>query len=151
MLTDQADDWIVSAQGGIEDAGREFVVSRHPALRSKHATLARNVTAQPIRHEVTRAAALVSRFSTVIYEAMARGVPVIYHNPHGEQVPDFQDPRGAFVKTASRVELRDAVRDLAAWQAGYRDRCASFFAEQVDVDPERRSEARGAELIAKLL
>ena len=151
VLTDQADEWIVSAQGGIEDAGRSFVVSQHPALKAGHATLARNVTAQPIRHELTRAAALVSRFSTVIYEAMARGVPVIYHNPHGEQVPDFQDPRDAFVRTTSGVELRDAVRGLAAWQAGYRKRSATFFAEQVDVDLDRRSEARGAELIAGLL
>jgi hypothetical protein len=151
VLTDQADEWILSVQGGIEDAGREFLVSQHPALKTKHSTQARNVTTQPIRHEVIRSAALVSRFSTVLYEAMARGVPVIYHNPHGERVPDFQDPRGAFPKTTSRVELRDTVRDLASWQVDYRKRCASFFTGQVDVDPERRSEARGAEFIAGLL
>jgi GT2 family glycosyltransferase len=151
VLTNQADDWILSVQGGIEDAGREFLVSQHPALKTKHSTHARHVTSQPIRHEVIRAAALVSRFSTVLYEAMARGVPVIYHNPHGERVPDFQDPRGAFPKTASRVELRDAVRELASWQVDYRKRCASFFTGQVDVDPERRSEVRGAAFIAGLL
>ena len=149
VLTDQAEAWILSAQGGIEDAGREFLVSLHPA--QKHSPVVRNVTPQPIRHEVARAAALVSRFSTVLYEAMARGVPVIYHNPHGERVPDFQDPRGAFLKTTSRIELRDAVRDLANWQTDYRDRCTRCFAEQVDVDPDRRSESRTAELIAKLL
>ena len=151
VLTDQADAWIVSTQGGIEDADRSFVVSMHPAQKARYAASARNVTDQPIRHEALRSGALVSRFSTVIYEAMARGVPVVYHNPHGELVPDFQDPRGAFLRTTSRPELRDAIRELGDWQADYRSRCAGFFADQVDVDPGLGSAARGAAVIASLL
>ncbi len=149
VLTQQADSWILSVQDGIDDADREFVVSLHPA--QKHSDLVRNPTPQPIRHELTRSAALVSRFSTVIYEAMARGVPVIYHNPHGEQVLDFQNPRGAFLKTTSRVELRDAIHRLNDWQVDYRERCTSFFAQQIDVDPDRPSGVRAAEAIVGLL
>ena len=151
VLTEQADAWILSTQGGIADADRDFVVSMHPAQKARYAASARNVTDQPIRHELTRSAALVSRFSTVIYESMARGVPVIYHNPHGELVPDFQDPRDSFLRSTHQGQLRDAVRELAGWQVDYRTRCAAFFADQVDVDPGRTSEARGADVIAGLL
>jgi hypothetical protein len=44
--------------------------------------------------ELTEASVLVSRFSTVPFEAMARGVPFVYHNPHGETVPTFMNPDG---------------------------------------------------------
>jgi Glycosyl transferase family 2 len=151
VLTDHADSWLVSAQGGITDAGRELTVSMHPAQLNRYATAARNITAQPIRHELTRSAALVSRFSTVLYESMARGVPVIYHNPHGEKVPDFQEPRGAFLKTVDQDQLRDAVRLLPEWQVEYRARCQEFFQHQVDLDPRTPSEVRGAAVIAGLL
>ena len=151
VLTDHADAWLVSAQDGITQAGRDLVVSMHPAQKARYATAARNVTDQPIRHELTRSAALISRFSTVIYESMARGVPVIYHNPHGEKVPDFQAPQGAFLRTVDQAGLRDAVADLAQWQVDYRARCRDFFAHQVDVDPHTPAEARGAAAIAGLL
>mgnify|MGYP000376061474 CR=1 FL=1 len=49
---------------------------------------------------------------------LARGVPVVYHNPHGEKVPDFQDPRDAFLKTTHSSRLIDEKTQLtytAAW------------------------------------
>ena len=85
------------------------------------------IASKPFRYEITRAGVLVSRFSTVPFEAMARGVPFIYHNPHGERVPTFTDPQGAFPVTTSAEELADALRALPDWKVRYRDRSEKFF------------------------
>ena len=102
------------------------------------------------RHEITRSGVLISRFSTVPFEAMARGVPFIYHNPHREAVPTFQRPSGAFPVTTSAAELAgalhhmvDADLDRAQWER--------FFRAQVDIDPDVASELRTADIIEKYL
>ena len=100
-----------------------------------------------MRHLLTEASALISRFSTVPFEAMARGVPFVYHNPHGERVPTFHDPNGAFEVTTSASELVHALGRTRAWQDDYRGRCAKFFLSQVDVAPSRPSAQRAAEAI----
>ena len=99
----------------------------------------------PLRHH--RAGLLVSRFSTVLFEAMARGVPVVYHNPHGERVPTFTRPDGAFLVSTTADELADAMGTALTWRDGYRDRAEAFFRRQVDVCEQRPSEVRAADVI----
>jgi hypothetical protein len=51
----------------------------------------------------------VSRFSTVIIDALALGVPVVYFNPHGEPVEELLPPFGAFGIARDSQELSDAI------------------------------------------
>ena len=93
---------------------------------------------------------LVSRFSTVLFEGMARGCSVIYYNPHGERVPTFQHPEGAFdvaEDTETLVRHIEAAKDRKRQAA--KDRAAEFFASQVSMIPGSRVATRTAEVIAR--
>jgi hypothetical protein len=148
VLTDRRELWLGSVRGALARAGVAGLVSTHPAETGRVEGLP--VAAKPFRHEITRAGMLVSRFSTVPFEAMARGVPFVYHNPHGERFPTFLEPQGAFPITGSQDELVAAVAEVLGWRNGYRARSAPFFRRQVDVDPTRPSAQRAADVIMKL-
>lgn len=81
-------------------------------------------------------------------EAMARGVPFIYHNPHQESVRTYQQPAGAFETTTGAADLRTALESIDGDPAKTRAKVEEFFTNFVDVDPAKQSERRGAEAIA---
>lgn len=139
VLEDARDEFLRTAIEGCESAGLEYVVSAHPDERSRPDV---KFAAEPMSTLLGHASVLVSRFSTVPFEAMARGVPFVYHNPHGEQVPTFSDADGAFETSAGASELADALDESMGWVSTYRHRCEPFFRAQVDIDPERTSAQR---------
>jgi hypothetical protein len=147
VLTAQRDQWVKSVQEGVRRAGVPALVSRHPAERG--AVFGMPVAAKPFRHEITRAGLLVTRFSTVAFEAIARGVPFVYHNPHDERFPAFQRPGGAFLVSTDAGELAAAVAEVSAW-TGYRQKAREFFFRQVDVEAERSSAERAADVVVKV-
>ena len=150
VLDGARDLWVDSAVAACKRVGIPFVLSLHPAERDQYSGTY-PVANVPMRHLLTESSVLISRFSTVGFEAMARGVPFIYHNPHGEQVPTFQSPDGAFLTTTGVPDLVEALREVGDWQPGYRERAAAFFLKQVDVDPEASSEQRSGNAIATRL
>lgn len=150
VLDDARDYWIGSVDQAMKQVGMDYVVSLHPEERDRYEGRY-PIATEPMRHLLTKATVLVSRFSTVPFEAMARGVPFVYHNPHGERMPTFQNPAGAFDVTASADELAQALERSRFEQETFRDRSAQFFLRQVAVDPARRSAQRAAEAIARTL
>jgi hypothetical protein len=108
-------------------------------------------TTIPISLMLTRATALVSRFSTVPFEAMARGVPFIYHNPHGERIPTFLEPEGAFDVTTDATSLAQALRDHDPPGEAVRTRTDPFFRRQVSIIDGRPSEVRTADVIDSVI
>lgn len=131
VLTDRRDAWLSSALAACRRAGIDPLVSQHPADKSLPNTVP--VTVEPMELLLQRVDVLISRFSTVPFEAMARGVPFVYHNPHGEQVPTFTNALSAFNSTTHTEELAAALKEALSWRGGYRSRCAAFFARQVDM------------------
>ncbi len=56
---------------------------------------------------------VISRFSSVIYEALAMGRQAIYHNPHCEPMPTFsRDPGGVVLLSDGPRALEEALRTL---------------------------------------
>jgi hypothetical protein len=145
VLTRARRPWIRSVEVASRQAGIEATISCHPAERPSGVRLP--ISPNPFRYDITRAGLLVSRFSTVPFEAMARGVPVVYHNPHGERVPTFTRPDGAFLVSTTADELAAAMRTALTWRDGYRSRAEAFFRRQVDVCEECPSEVRAADVI----
>jgi hypothetical protein len=95
---------------------------------------------------------LVSRFSTVLFEAMARGCSVIYYNPHGEQVPTFHHPEGAFDIANDPQELaRHLATAMGRKRAEAKDRAAQFFERQVSIVPGQSVAKRTADVIDRYL
>jgi hypothetical protein len=132
-----------SAIEGCEIAGIPYTLAIHPA---EYAIKTAHTSTIPISRLLDVGTVLISRFSTVPFEAMARDIPFIYHNPHGEKVPTFQDPQGAFDISTNAAELARAIgangpgRDV-------RNRSSAFFAKQVDIDPQRSSADRTADIL----
>jgi len=149
VLTDRRAEWMSTIRSAIDISGTDAVVSAHPAERSRNVGLP--FAEKPFRYEITKSGVLVSRFSTVPFEAMARGVPFIYHNPHGELVPTFTVPNGAYRCTINALELAGAISEGLAIAPDSRKLWADFFLRQVDVDENQSSESRTADLIARVL
>jgi GT2 family glycosyltransferase len=152
VLTDKQDEWIWAAVNGARSAGLDYEISLHPAQKNvpQQAAVLAHVSADPFSHALRRSGVLISRFSTVLYEAMALGVPAIYLNSHGEKVPTFQNPDGAFLKVTG-TDLREALTEALSWRTTYRERAERFFAKQVDIDPGMPSEERTAAVIVERL
>nr|MDJ0954261.1 hypothetical protein [Acidimicrobiia bacterium] len=139
--------WVDTVIAATNQLGYRTVFSLHPAEKSRPEGV--EISELPMRHLLTRASVLVSRFSTVPFEAMARGVPFVYHNPHHEAVPTFHEPQGAYEITRTADELAAAIELSRSWIGGYRDRSERFFREQIDIQPGVPSEVRAASAIAE--
>lgn len=146
VLTGERTGWLESVLEACALARATPVISQHLADGNIDASLP--VAVRPMKWLLRHHAdVLVSRFSTVPFEAMARGVPFVYHNPHGERVPTFQDPRGAFAVSRSVEELAAGIDEALGWRGEYRERAAEFFAAQVSIDPTMTPAERSAEAI----
>jgi hypothetical protein len=149
VLEEARQHWIESAVAACEMLGVPYTVALHPAERRRPGIP--RTSAVPISRLLFRASVLVSRFSTVPFEAMARGIPFVYHNPHGENVSTFAKEAGAFRTTVDTGTLVAALKESRDWRVDYRDRSASFFGRQIDVDPQLSSAERGAATVVRLL
>jgi hypothetical protein len=148
VLQDAQESWLWEAVDAARRAGTPYEISVHPAQKNlpTDPAVQEHICVDPFSHALMRSGVLVSRFSTVLYESMAMGVPVIYLNPHGEKVPTFQDPDGAFLKV-TEPDADEALGIALGWRGSYRERSDAFFRRQVDIDPERSSEQRSADAI----
>ncbi|MEL7473608.1 MAG: hypothetical protein AAGK04_09850 [Planctomycetota bacterium] len=148
--TDAQAAWVAAAAGACEDAGVDYVISRHRADEGDFS--AYPISERPLYDELREAGVLVSRFSGVLLEAMALDTPVIYFNPHGERMATFQRADGAFPSPTTRAALGDAIRSLLeADGADIAARQRPFLAERVSIDRDRPSWERIAEAIERRL
>lgn len=152
VLTDRQGEWLDAAVEGARACHVDYEISVHPAQKNvpKERRILAHVSPAPFSHALLRSGVLVSRFSTVLYEAMAVGVPVIYLNTHGEQVPTFQQPDGAFLKVTSG-DMAGPLATALSWRGGYRERSDTFFRRQVDIVPGHPSEQRAADVIMSMV
>lgn len=128
-------------------SAHDIVLSRHPADRGRRGR--RLEDRRPVEQLLARAPRMISRFSTLCYEALARGVELTYHNPHGERVATFAEPAGAFRITKTRAELFDAMGEEATSPDVVRRRAEPFLTGHLVLDgvaPRERAAARIAEL-----
>ncbi len=136
------DDVLAAAQG------HELVLSRHPADRGRHGR--RFESKRPVEELLRAAPRLVTRFSTLAYEALALGVELVYHNPHGERVATFADPQGAFTVTATRAELAATLGRPRPEPPDVRARAGAFLANHLVLEDPPPA-ARAARAIAERL
>ena len=150
VLVDEREFWIDSVSDAVRRVGARAVISAHPGERARPAGF--DVSMKPFRHDIRDAGVLVSRFSTVPFEALALAVPFVYHNPHAERVPTFTQPDGAFRITRNASELAAAISEALARNGQPRTAAETrFFATQVDIDPDRSSEQRTADCILAVI
>lgn len=153
VLEERRNDFVQSAVEACSTAGISFIFSQHPADTGDLSPY--QAEADSIYDCIRRCSVLISRFSTCILEALALGKPVIYHNPHGERFPKFQqDPMGAFRIARTTGELTKALQEIESEiQNGkdYRAAAADYLRHHANVFSGRHSECLAAEAIQKIV
>ena len=149
VLTDKRKMFLTQAVEGIRAAGLEPVISQHPADRPLPSPFAELVTASSMSDLLPICEAVVTRFSTVPFEAIAYGTPFVYFNPHHEKVPTFTTPDPAFRHVHNAADLTAALRHAVDTRVTYRDIAEPYFRAQIDM-ADTASAVRSAQAIASV-
>ena len=140
VLEDRREQYVKTALKGAKAAGFDVAITQHPM--DKGSMPAGLVTESTQYELIEQTSVFVSRFATGILEALASGKPVIYFNPHGEQVEKFGDPMGAFEVATTADELAAALgrvqRDIADG-IDFRARAAAFMKFHASVELDQKT------------
>jgi hypothetical protein len=136
VLMDKRADFLESSIKACVAAGLEPVISRHPADSPLDHSLQRYVADEAMSDLLHTCDMLISRFSTVPFEAMALGTPFVYFNPHDELVDTFFEPGDAYRIADSTASLTEAITEAMTWLGNYRQRSETFLREQIDMRDE---------------
>jgi hypothetical protein len=106
--------------------------SRHPADEG-HDPL--NLPTEELSDLLRDGALLITRPSTAVYQAMAAGKPVVLLPMSDEDLGEFAEPMGAYVRPNSPTELLRLIRQALGERGSYRERCRAFFERHVSIEP----------------
>jgi len=123
-----------------------YVFSAHP--KSIGIPQDVRVSHEPFRKLLSTASLLITRSSTVIYEALAAGVSVLYFPVPGEKRVEFGDPRGAFQTAESAADLLRLAQAYAADPGFNRSAASAFLDRHVSIDALQPSAERLADALA---
>ena len=149
VLIDERERFLTEAVSAIESQDLKPVISQHPADLGLPAELAKYRTDRSMSSMLPGCEAIITRFSTVPFEAIAYGTPFLYFNPHFEKVPTFASPDAAFEHVHTESDLAAALGRAVANREGYRDRAEPYFRAQIDMTPTP-SAVRSAQAIAEI-
>ena len=113
MYEDKRESWITDAISACKQCDVGYFVSQHPrdkeVFPSDIPVIRSNSTL--VKDQIMRASIIISRFSTLIYEALLMGRRVIYYNPMREPYPIFEnDNNGTLLIAHDLPELIRCVR-----------------------------------------
>ena len=140
--------WLETSIEGCDRAGIPYVISVHPAEKSKLGARMTRISASSL---LPHSSVLISRFSTVPLEAMAMSVPFVYHNPHGERVATYVRAKHAFSSSTSADSLTRALHEATNPGFDQPERIAPWFASRISIDMDRSSAERGAEALLRCM
>ena len=144
VLTNERNAFLQSAISSIESLGLTPVISQHPADLRLPPELATYRTDRSMSSMLPHCEAIVTRFSTVPFEAIAYGTPFVYYNPHHEKVPTFATPDPSFEHVHTADDLTAALRSAIENRASYRDVAAPYFRAQIDMNGTPSAERAAA-------
>lgn len=127
----------------------DYVLSAHPSNVADLAGL--NVSHTPFGSLLEKTTLIVTRSSTVIYEALAGRVSVIYFPIQDERRAEFADSLGAFKTAENADDVARFVREHGANPAFNAEAADAFLARHISFDPARSSPQRMADFIANKL
>lgn len=90
--------WLEQAIGACRKAGLDYIISQHPrddGVIDDPNLLPSN--AGVVTEQIKQCTVMISRFSSLTYEALAQGLESIYFNPHLEPMPTFNEDRNDIV------------------------------------------------------
>lgn len=149
VLVDERERFLNEAVAAVESQDLQPVISQHPADLALPAHLATYRTDRSMSSMLPECEAIITRFSTVPFEAIAYGTPFLYFNPHFEKVPTFATPDVAFEHIHTQDDLAAALGRAVDGRDGYRSRAEAYFRAQIDMT-STPSAVRSAQAIAEI-
>ncbi len=150
VLLEARDGFLASSIEAVLAVGLKPVISQHPADRKLPAEFAQYRTDRSMSSLLPVVEAVVTRFSTIPFEAIAYGTPFVYFNPHHEKVPTFATPDPAFDHVHTSAELTTALKSAIENRRSYRSVAEPYFRAQIDIT-ELPSAMRSALAIARVV
>jgi len=149
VLEDKREMWLQSVVKACEILNFEYIIRQHPqdfADLSKY-----NVSKYSMHKTIKKSSIIISRFGTTIIEALAMSKPVVYHNPHNEQVLKFQEPLNAYSCSFDVQSLVDAIRYELSLKVAYRQRANNFLNHHTYINKNESSAQICAKYIKEIL
>lgn len=146
---DEGPRWAADCAQAAAPVDPGYVISAHPFNVAELSGL--NVSHKPFSKLLDEATLLITRSSTVIYEALAARVSVVYYPLPDERRAEFGEPMGAFRTASNAAELAEHVRAHAAAPAFDDAAAHTFLARHVDVDPNKPAAQRMADFASAKL
>ncbi|GIV35579.1 MAG: hypothetical protein KatS3mg031_3114 [Chitinophagales bacterium] len=118
---DVRDWWLDDITSSLEELKIPYFISQHPReprpINNPHVI---GSNAAKVHQQLQSSSLLISRFSSLIHEAIAMGRPAIYYNPHGETLNYDFEPDGHFLRMVrTKEELKRAIEEMQvknSWQ-----------------------------------
>jgi hypothetical protein len=146
---DQGPIWARECAGAASPVDPDYVICAHPFNAAELGGL--SLSHEPFTKLLNNASLLITRSSTVIYEALASRVSVIYYPLADERRAEFGEPMGAFGTATNAAELADLVRAHSDDPTFNAETARAFMERHVSIDPARPAPRRMADFIlAKL-
>lgn len=141
--------WANECAAAAAPVDANYVISAHPFNVGELGGL--NVSHAPFAKLLDEATLLITRSSTVIYEALAARVSVIYYPLADERRAEFGEPLGAFRTANNAAELAEFVRAHGT-DPNFNESGARVFLERhVSFDPAKSASQRMADFISAKL
>jgi len=107
--------WLDQVVSSLEEANIEYLISQHPRDKgdlSKYKTVYRS-SAEIVHSQLKKCTFVISRFSSIIHEALFMGKPVIYYNPHKEIIGyEFYFDNSSLFLCLSADELKQILTTI---------------------------------------
>lgn len=107
--------WLESILKECSNLGLDYLISQHPRDNADLSAYKLVKTNAGTVHDILKSSSiLITRFSSLIHEALCLGRPVIYYNPHNEnQFYDFEPDGKCLFYATTPEELHLALNELS--------------------------------------
>lgn len=111
VCEDEREPWIEAVTSACRQLGVEYFICQHPRDTGTFPGHPSRRSGPDLIHGyLEECSVLVTRFSTIVYEAMLLDRAVIYFNPHSEEMATFNEDRtGALLKANDQPTLLTAL------------------------------------------
>jgi len=107
--------WLDMISETLEDLRMDYLIIQHPrdtADLTKYREF-RKTNSATVHEFLSGASLLITRFSSLIHEALIMGIPVIYFNPHNEKMKyDFEFNQSFIQLAGNKDELKTSIERI---------------------------------------
>jgi len=110
-----------------------FIVSKHPTKAMPQGV---EISTQDFSTLVRQASVLITPSSTVVFEALAHGIPVVLYKSSDQPLQEFSQPKGAYEIIDHYLDLPPAILRADASRASFKLQARDFVRDQISIDPD---------------